>query len=224
MALPHREGCAVIRVGSFDRLWRRLRDRVWERRRIALLQYEVTGSPPERASRVPVRFGWATPEDLECLNRPELNFNDQTVREARRWLSDGDRCLIGYVDGAPATYRWMTFSVRKLPTYHLRVGRHQAYFYKSFTVERLRGNGLNQAALCVALGYCHAAGIRRVFVDADLSNIASLRSLRNAGFKDIGTFSIVRLGRRRYTYMSRALRRRVAADAEAEGRAWPPCG
>lgn len=206
-------GRLALRDGGQDRLWRRICSRIWERRQIALLKYEVNRPPAERPARIPAHFCWAAPDDLGRLNRPELNFNNVMVQEARRWLLDGDRCLIGYVEGAPATYWWVTFSLRRLPGYRLRVGKRQAYLYKSFTLERLRGNGLNQAALSVALAHCHAEGVKRVFVDVDLKNSISLRALLNGGFREVGTFYIVRLGRRRYTYMSTPLRRLVTADS-----------
>lgn len=215
MRLPHVDVTAAVRPRTLGELWQSVRQRVWEHRRVALLEYEVVGALPARPARLPVHFRWAAPADLEALKRPDLNFTDRTVQEARRWLAGGDRCLIGYVDGEPATYWWVTFSVRRLPGRRLRVGRRQAYVYKSFTLERLRGHGLSQAALCVVLEACRAVGIRRVFADVALKNVASLRSLGHVGFRQVGTFSIVRVGRWRYACMGRALRRRVSSDVES---------
>lgn len=203
-----RRSAGVERQEGF---WRRVYTHFWERRRVALLECELDQPPVARPARVPVRFSWAGPEEVACLVRPELNFGDETLREARRWLDEGDQCLIGYVDDAPATYWWITFTVRRLPGRRLRIGGRHAYLYKSFTAERLRRHGLNQAALSVALAHCHGLGIRRAFVDADVRNAGSLGSLRNAGFKDIGTFTIIRLGRQRRTFVERRLRQRVAA-------------
>jgi RimJ/RimL family protein N-acetyltransferase len=57
--------------------------------------------------------------------------------------------------------------------------------------------------------HCHGLGIRRIFIDVNEQNEPSLRVIRQIGFKDIGTFYILRLGKRRYTYIPRSLYRHV---------------
>jgi RimJ/RimL family protein N-acetyltransferase len=206
------KGKTILKEEGVKELLHRIQARLWRRHRIALLEYELNAPPRMLHARIPVEFRWATQAELELLFVPELDFNDVIAQEAHRWLRRGDLCLIGYVDELPATYLWMTFSLRELPAYRWPVGLRRAYFYKTFTRAALRRNGLNQAALSFALAHCYDLGLQRVFIDVDVSNVSSLGAIRKVGFKDIGVFHIFHIGSRRFSYVPRAVAVAVAGS------------
>lgn len=201
------------RASVGEALWRRVRRRVWERRPHVLLERDLASPIVDRPARVPVSFAWADTEALRRLVGPELHFTEETLAAARGWLLDGDRCLVGYLDGRPVNYRFLALRVRRFPGVRTRLGDGHAHIYRGFTIERLRGLGVNQAALSTLLARCRDMGLARVFADVDLTNASSLRSVRNVGFRDVGTFDVIRVWRWRRAVLSRSLRGRLVRPA-----------
>jgi RimJ/RimL family protein N-acetyltransferase len=116
----------------------------------------------------------------------------------------------------PATYLWITTTVRELARLDWPVRPDAVFVYKTFTVDAWRGRGLNQAAVTWALDDCRRSGARTAFVDVDAANHASLRALRRAGFADVARFRTLKLGPATLTLMDDAVFSRVAGRSRRD--------
>ncbi len=182
--------------------------------RAMLLLAAPTASGHDPATEVP--FEWASREVFEReLATPEWQFPSAVAARARQWLARGDRCLVGRVEGRPATTLWVGTTIRELPGARCPIGRGRAYVYKTFTLPAFRGQGLNTAALRDVRRRCAEEGCDEVLIDVARSNTASRRAIERAGFAPVGRFLIVRIGRVRLSVMSPSVRHRIAGARRA---------
>ncbi|MGH7377511.1 MAG: GNAT family N-acetyltransferase, partial [Candidatus Methylomirabilales bacterium] len=198
-----RKSLAILQDEGLRSLLGRALKRLWGREVVLFLEYDLRRPPPPRPPRVEVVFSWADAGKLGPLEGPDFDFSPQAIQEARDRLQRGDRCLIGYSGGSPACSLWVTFSLRELPGLRWPVGPGHAYLYKTFTLARFRGQGLNQAGLVALLLGCRELGMRRAFIDVSRANVASVAAIRKAGFIDAGRFHIWHFGRRRFARVGR---------------------
>jgi len=186
-----------------------------------VFELEMTEAPAPVTPRIPVDFRWLSVERLPELNRPDLDFTSEVIAEARRWLAQGDRCLVGYVDEKPVHYHWITTSLRDRPGCRLHLGPRTAFYYKEFTHADYRGQGINPAAHSVSLAACFDEGIRYAFREVRSTNTPSIRSTEKDGFREVGRYPYVRVMRYRRVLMSGDLVRYMterAAIGEAGSR------
>ncbi|HTV03293.1 MAG TPA: GNAT family N-acetyltransferase [Luteitalea sp.] len=156
-------------------------------------------------------FTWATAEEFDrWLAVPAFQFPARLALQGRNWLRRGDQCLVGLLDGQPATYLWVGTSVREFPGTPCVIGPGTAYVYKTFTLASLRGRGLNTAALHEVRRRSVQAGHRRLLIDVAADNAASLRAIERAGFVRAARFFIVRLGGRRRAWLPPQVRRYIS--------------
>jgi RimJ/RimL family protein N-acetyltransferase len=194
--------------------------RVIDLRQQVLLECDMTARPAV-ASLPDVRFAWASLRDLEAHSVFELTATPVARAASVARLTRGDRCLVGTWRGTPATYMWTTTSARELPALDWPLRPGTVFVYKTFTIEDFRGKGLNAAAVAFALDAYWSEGKRTAFVDVDVTNHASLRALRRAGFRDVAYFRTLKLGPRTMTLMSDEVFCRVAGRSRRVGSVGP---
>ena len=136
-------------------------------------------------------------EDFECrfLNADDIlrysadPVNDLDGQMERRLASGLDFCYAAIFEDKPVSLSW--FAIDSIEAEHCcglpaSFPQHIAYYYKSYTIPKHRGRGINQAVVSRALEALAKLNIRHVFGTIEMANWSSLRSSEQIGFKRIG--------------------------------------
>jgi len=104
-----------------------------------------------------------------------------------RRFGRGERCFAVIDDGGIATYFWAQFGARYIDglrlTFNLK--SNQAWFYNAITVKRARGKGYYPNIIRYMNQTLASDGFDEFFIDVEEKNLASIRGMKKAGFKEI---------------------------------------
>ena len=108
-------------------------------------------------------------------------------------IARGERVVIATIDGAIAGYGWAcTDMVRSYePPLVIPLPHSAAYIWDCATLLPFRGRGVFSGVLRHLLLALHLTGIRRVWAMAASANVPSMRAFASAGFRQVGTVTIV---------------------------------
>ncbi len=118
-----------------------------------------------------------------------------TATEAQRRFAAGRRCFVALVDGAIATYGWVSHGVESIGELErsFRMAPDEAYIWDCATLAPYRGQHL----YCALLGHIVTTlcrdGTRRIWIGASLDNTPSIRGFAAAGFQPVLTLTSLRL-------------------------------
>lgn len=143
-------------------------------------------------------------EDAETLTRV-MGSADTT--EARRRFTGGRRCFVALVDGAIASYGWVSQGVEDIGELErsFRMAPDEAYIWDCATLPPYRGQRLYCALLSHIATTLFSEGARRLWIGASQDNIASIRGFATAGFQPVLQMTYLRLlGVRRVWITERA--------------------
>jgi ribosomal protein S18 acetylase RimI-like enzyme len=150
--------------------------------------------------QVPVVFMRAGPEVAQELAQA-MDLDDQAVVLQR--FDNGRHCYVGRIEGALATYGWVTFDEEDIGelglSIRLRVG--EAYIWNCATLPAYRGQRLYPALLAHMVGELHHQGLRRIWIGTDTDNLPSQSGVVRAGFQPIGDIVISRVSTMRRMWM-----------------------
>lgn len=129
----------------------------------------------------------------------------------KRW-SRGDVCCAAYVNDACVHTSWVTRVGAPVGEVHqwLELDRNEAYIYDCYTDGSYRGKRIYPAVLSTILRQLSEDGAVRVWIAAEVQNVASARAIRSVGFAEVGSIEYRRLGQ------SEVIRHHVSPD-----RPWP---
>src|SRR6266566_3811883 len=105
-------------------------------------------------------------------------------------FASGRRCYLAWVDGALASYGWVSFKeewISELGLY-IRLASGDAYLWDCATLPAYRGQGLYPALLAHIAAELRAEGLRRVWIGADTDSLPSQKGIIRAGFQPIADF------------------------------------
>ena len=115
--------------------------------------------------------------------------------EVRRRLEGGRRCFVALVDGAIATYGWVSHGVESIGelerSFHM--APDEAYIWDCATLPPYRGQHLYCALLDHIVTMLCRDGTRRIWIGASLDNTPSIRGFASAGFQPVLTLTYLRL-------------------------------
>ncbi len=115
--------------------------------------------------------------------------------ETQRRFESGRRCFVALVDGAIATYGWVSHGVESIGELErsFRMAPDEAYIWDCATLPPYRGQHLYRALLdYIATTLCRD-GTRRIWIGASLDNTSSIRGFAAAGFQPVLTLTYLRL-------------------------------
>jgi ribosomal protein S18 acetylase RimI-like enzyme len=115
--------------------------------------------------------------------------------EMRTRLEMGRRCYTAWVEGKPAAYGWVSFDEEFVGEMDLRLHLlpGEAYIWDCFTLPAFRGQRLYSALLAYIAGQLQAEACRRIWIGADLENLASQRGIARAGFLHVADLEVERV-------------------------------
>jgi ribosomal protein S18 acetylase RimI-like enzyme len=105
-------------------------------------------------------------------------------------LARGSRCYVARVDGALASYGWVSFGEEWISelAMHIRLAPGDVYIWDCATLPAYRGQGLYPALLGHMVNELRAEGLHRAWIGADTGSVASQKGIVRAGFQPIADF------------------------------------
>ena len=131
--------------------------------------------------------------DLESVLAPNSVFDSKALAESMtKRLQSGRECYAALVDGELAAYGWVSLEAEDIGELNLRVRllAGEAYIWDCATLPAYREKHLYSALLAYILGELRSRGLCRVWIGADLDNVASQRGMARAGFHHIADLVI----------------------------------
>jgi hypothetical protein len=147
---------------------------------------------PHITPRIPATFRSVRQESLPALI--EAMGGDASGEILNR-LETGRRCYAAWVEGKLAAYGWVSFDEEYIGELKLRLKLlpGEAYIWDCVTLPAFRQNYLYSALLTYTLQELRAENLCRVWIGADLDNVASQRGIARAGFMAVADLEIARV-------------------------------
>lgn len=152
------------------------------------------------APRARATFGEARPE-ASALLAGAMGLTDAFEVTSR--FDEGRRCFVAWVEGAIASYGWVSQSAQSIGELErsIRLSADEAYIWDCATLPPYRGQRLYTALLGhIVTTLCHE-GIRRLWIGASVKNIYSIRGFASAGFRPVLDLTYLRAPGVRHTWM-----------------------
>jgi Acetyltransferase (GNAT) family len=118
-----------------------------------------------------------------------------TRDEIQQRFETGRRCYAAYVGNQLAAYGWVSFDEEYLGELNLRIRllQGEAYIWDCYTLPPFRKNHLYSALLDYMIRQLQADLLCRVWIGANLDNIASQRGIACAGFRPVADMVVARV-------------------------------
>ena len=128
---------------------------------------------------------------------PELviAMRPATSAEIKKRFEAGRRCYVAKVESKIVTYGWVSFDEESIGELNLllKLFPGEAYIWNCATLSTFQGNHLYSALLTYILEDLSREKFHRVWIGADLENVASQRGIARAGFKYIADLVVARV-------------------------------
>lgn len=143
--------------------------------------------PPAIVPRIPATFMRNGPEE-ELVQAMGLDVPAIMLQR----FATGRHCYAARVDGKLAAYGWVTFDEEAIGELGLRfrLKAGEAYIWDCATLPAYRGQLLYPALLSYIVSELDAAGLRRVWIGADMDNLVSQKGMALAGFQPAVDFLV----------------------------------
>jgi ribosomal protein S18 acetylase RimI-like enzyme len=141
---------------------------------------------------MPATFRRIGPESTSAL-ASTLNVDAST--EILKRFENGRRCYTAWAEDKIAAYGWVSLDEEFIGELKLRLKllKGEAYIWDCATLPEFRQRHLYSALLVHILRELQAEGLCRVWIGADLENIASQRGIARAGFHHIADLVVDRV-------------------------------
>ena len=149
---------------------------------------------------VDATFRRAGPESILALAEA---MGSEAQGEILERFETGRRCYAAWVDGQLVTYGWVSFEEELIGELGLRVRLlpGEAYIWDCATVPAFRRFRLYSALLGYILEVLRSGGWCRVWIGADLENVASHRGIDRAGFRRVADLLVARQSAQRLAWI-----------------------
>lgn len=162
----------------------RRRGTIW----VLNLDQEMTAVSP----RIHAEFRRLSPDIAPVLGS---STNSLTLTEIANRFEAGRQCYAAWVDGQIAAYGWVSFVEEDIGELNLRIKLlpGESYIWDCATLPAFREKLLYSALLTHILAELRAQNICRVWIGADLENLASQKGIARAGFHHIADLVVERV-------------------------------
>ncbi len=147
---------------------------------------------PDVTALLPARFCRLEPDSARDLTAV---IGSPSMDEIRRRFEAGARCYAAWVGSDLAAYGWVSFEEEYVGEFNLwvRLVPGEAYIWDCFTLPAFRQRGLYSALLAHILAELEHDNECRVWIGADMDNVASQRGIARAGFRPIADMVLARV-------------------------------
>lgn len=165
---------------------------------------------------LPVTYRFGGLDDLQRLTAGRHDYDEPSKRLLRRRLRDGDRFVLGEVNGEPVFSGWLMLGAMERDTgCAVRISPQRAYAYKLHTVAALRGKRVLSGFYRFIGPILLALGYRWLVCWIAEANTASVAAHRRLGFSAVASSYELRAGSWARCWMGRALRRQMLGEGRA---------
>ncbi len=125
----------------------------------------------------------------------DLGIDGESSHDVLGRFETGRRCCIARVDGKLAAYGWVSFDEEFIGELGLRLklSPGEAYIWDCYTAPSFRNRHLFSALLSYIASELKAEGLCRVWIGANLENLASQRGIARAGFQPVADLAVARV-------------------------------
>jgi hypothetical protein len=150
----------------------------------AIWEFTLDEPLPAIATGIPATFRRVGLESTRALGTA---LGGDTSAEVLRRFETGRRCYAGWVGGKLAAYGWISFEEEFVGELGLRLRLlpGEAYIWDCVTIPVFRQRHLYSALLIHIVGELSAEKYCRVWIGADIENVASQRGIASAGFRRV---------------------------------------
>jgi hypothetical protein len=150
------------------------------------------GDRPYFEPLVPARFDRLGPDSVGVL---AAAMGPGSVAEVIRRFRSGDQCYGAWVGSELAAYGWVSFEQEYVGEFKVwvRLVPGEAYIWDCFTLPAHRQRGLYSGLLVYMLGQLEKDNECRVWIGADMDNLASQRGIARAGFGAVADIVLARV-------------------------------
>lgn len=170
--------------GVLTRSVRYFKHHLVERRRTRRFTFSLERPVEIRPARVPVAvrlFSAADQREIEAEFYPAMAASTPDKLLFDAGLAAYRTCFVATMAGSIVHYSWVHTGGEYPSTIRLVAG--EALIGPCFTLPRARGAGLYPHVLSAICADLQERGYRRVFIETDRRNRASLRGIEKAGFR-----------------------------------------
>jgi SAM-dependent methyltransferase/ribosomal protein S18 acetylase RimI-like enzyme len=182
----------VWREGGLRHLWFKvLGETVY--RRAHLVQCTLTELPPAPAAAMAIEIAPLAEDEVgDYLElRPDADRADILAR-----LAAGQRCVVARHDGhvihavwAATGRAWIEYLAREI-----QLGSGDVYLFEAHSAPAVRGRHIGTLLLACQMRFFRETGCRRALAVVMPENVAALRWVKRAGFRQIGVMGYVKAG------------------------------
>ena len=163
----------------------------WLLRTNEMLMMEVRQIKPLPRPLENIEVRWGCREDEPLLQQVRHRAKPYT-----RHFDDGSLCVIGFVDGKPASYCWFETSglhISRTNGYKFRYGPDAAWVFGFEIHPDYRISGIFHKHWKVSMELLAGRGVNRVFGSIQADNPHSLQSHRRLGFNVLCRYKMARV-------------------------------
>lgn len=145
--------------------------------------------------KVQAILGEAHPEAAETADALARAMGASDVATVIERFSEGRRCFVAQVNGAIASYAWVSRGVERIGELErsFRMGPEEAYIWDCATLPPYRSQRLYCALLSHLASHLFRDGITRLWIGASASNSYSIRGFATAGFQHVLDLTYLRV-------------------------------
>ncbi len=142
--------------------------------------------------RVAAIFGRVESEDITAF---AAAIGPGAEVEIRRRIERGRRCYAAWVGGRLAAYGWVSFDEEFIGELRLELELRpgEAYIWDCVTLPEFRQKHLYSALLVYIVGELRREPFCRIWIGANLDNLASQKGISRAGFRPVAHLVISRV-------------------------------
>ena len=162
------------------------------RRRGTIWVLDLDQEMPAVTPRVSAEFQPLTPDLAPALASA---IGSLSLHEIGKRLETRRQCYIAWVDGQVTAYGWVSLQEEDIGELNLRIKLlpGEAYIWDCATLPAFRGKLLYSALLIYILDQLRSQNLCRVWIGADLDNVASQKGMARAGFQHVADLVIERV-------------------------------
>ena len=133
--------------------------------------------------------------ESESMNELAAVMGANSSTQILERFESGRRCYVAQVEAQIAAYGWVSFDEELIGelSLRLRLLPGEAYIWDCATLPAFQRNYLYSVLLTYILGDLQSERLQRVWIGADLNNVASQRGIARAGFRYIADLVVARV-------------------------------
>lgn len=156
-------------------------------------------------------FYFGNEKDLVFLDRPDMDYDESSMRYSKKRLATGDQVVLGRCDDAVVFYVWVSLGELQVVQDHfIKIPPDCAFTYKSWVRPDYRGKNIMSSSYILMSEWLQANGYRRIFTLIRDDNTPSRNYAKKVGFIQRGTVTHLRIMGMRFNVFSSGARKLVA--------------